>query len=77
MYRVTAVTEQNSYRVAGRELYKEERDELEGETRDVNDGGMEPFDALDGRETTQSQTRFLCDVWKKHDGRPNVVGVHH
>ena len=36
--------------VAECELYKEERDVLEGGMRDVNEGGMESFDALGSRE---------------------------
>ena len=31
-------------------VYKKERDVLEGEMRDVNEGGMESFDALGSRE---------------------------
>ena len=31
--------------VGRRELYKEEWDVLEGEMRDVNEGGVKPFDA--------------------------------
>ena len=39
--------------VAECELYKEERDVLEGEMLDVNnEGGMKSFDALDSREKT-------------------------
>ena len=36
--------------VAECELYKDERDILEEETREVNEGGMNWFDALDNRE---------------------------
>ena len=34
------------------ELYKEERDTLEKEMREVNEGGMNLFEALDDREKT-------------------------
>lgn len=35
--------------MAKRELYKEERDVLEGEIRDVSAGGMESYDTLESR----------------------------
>lgn len=37
--------------VAGHELYKEDRDVLDGEVWDVNEGGMELFGKLDSRTT--------------------------
>ena len=42
------------------ELYKEERDVLEGEMRDMNEDGMKSFEALDSREKT---TAILGDRW--------------
>ena len=42
------------------ELCKEERDVLEGEMRDMNEGGMKSFDALDSREKTIA---ILGDRW--------------
>ena len=42
------------------ELYKEERDVLEGGMRDVNKRVMESFDALDSREKTIA---MLGDRW--------------
>ena len=74
------------------EPYKEERDILEEETREVKEGGIQSFDALDSREKTIAilgdrwwpQTakqdkickRFLCNVWKKCNERLNVEGVY-
>ena len=61
--------ESRAHIVAECELYKEERDVLEGEMRDVNEGGMKSFDALEGREKTIA---LLGDAWwpqtAKQDG---------
>ena len=42
------------------EMYKEEWDVLEGEVRDVNEGGMESFDSSDSREKAIA---ILGDRW--------------
>ena len=42
------------------EPYKEERDILEEETREVKEGGIQSFDALDSREKTIA---ILGDRW--------------
>lgn len=46
--------------VAERELYKEGRDVLEGEVRDLNRGGMESFEASDSTGNTMD---ILGDSW--------------
>ena len=61
--------------------------------REVKEGGIKSFDALDNREKTiailgdrwwlqtakqdgdKIHKRFLCNVWKKRNERPNVGGV--
>ncbi|CAM9999984.1 unnamed protein product [Sphacelaria rigidula] len=73
------------------ELYKKGRDVLEGEMRDVNEGGMESFDALDTREKnmagdenrpqkakqdgTKRCKKVKCTVWKKCNEHLDVGGV--
>ena len=61
--------ESRTHIVAECELYKEERDVLEGEIRDLDKSGMESFDALDSREKTID---ILGDRWwpqtTKQDG---------
>ena len=42
--------ESRTHKVAECELYKEERDTLEKEMWEVNEGGIKSFDALDSRE---------------------------
>ena len=44
--------ESKTHIVAECELYKEERDTLETEMREVMEGGMNLFEALDNREKT-------------------------
>ena len=44
--------ESRKYIVAECELYKEERDILEGEMQEVKKGGMKSYDTLDTREKT-------------------------
>ena len=44
--------ESRTHKVVECELYKEERDILEREMREVNEGGIKSFDALDIREKT-------------------------
>ena len=39
------------------ELYKEERDVLEGGMREVSEGGMKSFDALDSSEKNHGYAR--------------------
>ena len=55
--------------VAECELYKEERDILVEEMREVEEGGIKSFDALDSREKTIA---ILVDIWwpqtAKQDG---------
>ena len=55
--------------VAECELYKDERDILEGEMREVKEGGIQSFDALDSRE---KMIAILGDRWwpqtAKQDG---------
>ena len=62
--------ESRTHIVAECELYKEERDVLEGEVRDLDRrSGMKSFDALDSREKT---IVILGDKWwpqtAKQDG---------
>ncbi|CAN0093298.1 unnamed protein product [Sphacelaria rigidula] len=61
--------ESRSHIVAECELYKEEREVLDGEMRDVNKGGVESFDTLDTKEKTMA---ILGDGWwpetAKQDG---------
>ena len=52
--------ESRTHIVAECELYKEERDVLEGEMRDMNEGGTESFEGLDSREKTIA---ILGDRW--------------
>ncbi|CAM9479691.1 unnamed protein product [Sphacelaria rigidula] len=61
--------ESRSHLVAECELYKQERDVLEGKMRDANEDGMKPFDPLDSREKMMA---VLGDRWwpqiTKQDG---------
>ena len=60
--------------VAECELYKEERDILEEEMREVKEGGTNSCDALHNREKTIA---ILGDRWSqtaKQDGDKNVKG---
>lgn len=66
------------------QLYKEERDALEREMRDVTKAGMISFMPIlgDGRwpqtpklEEYETCKWFLCDVWQKRDEHLNVEGV--
>ena len=61
--------ESRTHIVAECELYKEERDVLEGEMRELDKSGMKSFDALDSREKTIA---ILGDRWwpqtAKQDG---------
>ena len=50
------------------EIYKEERDVLEGEMRNVNEGSLKPFDALDSREKTIA---MLGDRWWPQTAKQN------
>ena len=52
--------ESRTHIVAECELYKEERDTLEKEMREVNEGGMNLFEALDNREKTIAILRDRC-----------------
>ena len=61
--------ESRTHIVAECELYKEERDVLEGEMRELDKSGKKSFDALDSREKTIA---ILGDRWwpqtAKQDG---------
>ena len=52
--------ESRAHIVAECELYKEEREVLEGEMRDMNEDGMKSFEALGSREKTIA---ILGDRW--------------
>lgn len=61
--------ESRTHTVTECELHKEERDVLEGDMREVGEGGMSSFDILDNREKTIA---ILGDSWRtqmaKQDG---------
>ena len=57
------------------EMYKEERDTLEKEMREVNEGGMNLFEALDNREKTIAILGDRCGPkTAKQDGDIYVEG---
>ena len=55
--------------VAECELYKEERDMLEEEMREVKEGGIKSFDVLDSREKTVA---ILADRWWPQTAKQDV-----
>ena len=51
------VIEGRTHIVAECDLYQEERDVLEGETRELNNSGMDTPDVLNSREKSNRYTR--------------------
>ena len=68
--------ESRTHLVVECELYKEERDVLEGDMRDMNEDGMKPFDALDSGEKTMAILRDGGHRRRNRKGIRYVNGFH-